>query len=103
MYLIDWLILKLFSKKLDNDDLFIALVLAIGLGNIAEILVFSVFNKPYPQVAAITQLLVITRFYYLVSTTKDKTGSIILGTVTLLLNVIPAFWGWQLHFWCFQS
>lgn len=92
MYLIDWLILKLFSKKLDHDALFIALALAIGLGNIAEILVFSVFNKPYPQVAAMTKLLVISEFYYLVSTTKDKTGSIILGTVTVLLNVIPAFW-----------
>lgn len=91
MYLIYRFLIKIFSKNGDSELLFFVLIMAILLSNAISILIALIFKTSVPHLSSIIQFLILTGGYYYYSNNKDRVGSIVLGVVSLIMNVLPSF------------
>jgi len=91
IYLIDWLLLRIFAPKRDLEALFISLVLAIGIGNAVAIITMFLFKIDLPQVSAVAQMLILSLGYYHLTKKEDVRGCVVLSIIVFLVGVLPAF------------
>lgn len=89
IYLVCSLILK-FSKKGNNEALFIALTLALSLANTANLITLDLFQMTFVWLTVLVQIGVGTFSYYKFSAC-DQRGSGLLGLVMGLFGLVTLF------------
>ncbi|USS86976.1 hypothetical protein M3M38_02615 [Fructilactobacillus cliffordii] len=85
-YLINWLVLKMLSRNLDGQALFVAMGFAILIADAITILVTGLFHINTPTLTAALKVLVLTFCYASFTKYQDKRGVCILGVLSLLIH-----------------
>lgn len=94
MYFVYKILIKLFSSNYNSDALFMSLVLAVVFSNGLGIIMAISFKTIIPQLTAVIQTLVLVVLYFILSKENDKSdniGTIVLGVVAVVFNIIPSF------------
>lgn len=88
IYYVYFFVLKMIDH-LNQNALFMSLVLAIGLSNILTLIYITIFEHASGIFTAVFQILFFMLFYYQIS--KDKKPLLVILVFGTFFNVIPSF------------
>ncbi|USS87817.1 hypothetical protein M3M39_06875 [Fructilactobacillus hinvesii] len=90
-YLISWSLLKLFTKQAHSMDLFMAMIFEFLMTASLSLVVVVLFKVVFPPLSAIIAVVVLMISYNSFTKHQDGRGTLIIGFVAILLNIIQLF------------